>query len=130
MAPSITIDLVTEDNVNDEYVLYLVEDGPWPTVDTDWGSCLQVIQDRILNAVDAAVDGYVAGKYPESTSRLIRIQIDSPSGGPVQLKALVIAVDDYVKQYNDYAVAIAKSTFIRGLRIVTGEQMGRFKTMD
>ena len=33
MGERVTIDLISFDATNDEYVLYLVEDGPWPKED-------------------------------------------------------------------------------------------------
>ncbi len=34
----VKIDLITQDSASDEFVLYLVEDGPWPAVDANWQS--------------------------------------------------------------------------------------------
>jgi hypothetical protein len=123
----VTLDLVTYDGANDEYVLYLVEEAPWPESGDGWHRRLKMIQDRILAAVDVAVDGLFAGKYPDSRGKAIRVQIDSPSGCPDQLAQLVSAVSEFVTKDASYVQAIAGSEFVTRLRIVTGAQMGRFR---
>jgi len=108
-------------------VVYLVEDGPWPTEDYGWKECLSRIEGRIFDAIDAVVDGQVAEKYPESLGKKIRVQIDSPSGLPLALANLVSKVREHLGKENEYHSAIEQSRFVRSLRISTGHEMGRFK---
>jgi len=126
VAEQVRIDLITQDSVNDEFVLYLVEDAPWPASSPDWDQRLSTMQDRILSAVDAAVDGHLANKYPASSGKAIRIQVDSPNGCPEQVARLVAAVADFVSNDKGYASAVVGSAHVRCLRIVTGKDMGRF----
>jgi hypothetical protein len=49
MGQKVEIDLITEDSPNEEYVLYLVEDGPWPTKELDWKPTLKSIQDQSIH---------------------------------------------------------------------------------
>ena len=67
MGDRVTVDLITEDVASDEWVLYLVEDGPWPEPDSNWHACLQAIQDRILSAADAAIDAKRADYFLAGT---------------------------------------------------------------
>jgi hypothetical protein len=126
---SVCIDLVTEDLVSNEFVLYLVEDGPWPPAATDeWPVELKRIQDRVLSAVDCAVGGGLIGPFPDSHGRPVRIQIDSPNGCPSELADLIDKLSEFLIDDPTFADAIRQSIFINGLRLVTGHQLGRFKT--
>ena len=81
----VTINFVTTDLKDGELVLYLVEDGPWPTVEAEWELKLKRIQDRILDTVQAVLDGPVLAKYPHAAGKRVRIQVDSPQGCPEPL---------------------------------------------
>jgi hypothetical protein len=126
MADKITIDLVTCDPGSDEFVIYLVEDGPWPISSESWDQCLARIQTRVLDAVDVAVDGQFAQEFPNSIGKKIRVQVDSPHGVPDKLTDLVRKLDAYVHEDSEYGHAIRDSGSIRTVRIVTGHAMGRF----
>lgn len=80
--PRVTFDLVTADPVHGEAVVYLVEEGPWPENEAGWNARLRGLQDRLYDAVDAVVDGHLAGRFPDLHGKPVRIQIDSPSGCP------------------------------------------------
>lgn len=123
-----TVDLLTTDPLRGEAVLYLVEEAPWPEDDTGWRSRLRVLQDRLYAAIDAAVDGHLAGRFPDLRGRPVRIQVDSPSGCPAQLSAFVTRFAEALVGPGEYRDAIAKSEFVSGVRIVTGDQMGRFQS--
>ena len=126
MGERVTIDLISFDATSDEYVLYLVEDRPWPKEDADLSFRLKVIQERILSAVDIAVDGHLARQHAEASGKGIRIQVDSPGGAPEALDQLVAAVGRFIVADQSYADAVAQSPYVRGIRIVTGKQLGRF----
>lgn len=126
MSRRVSIDLVTYDERNDEFVLYLVEDGPWPAVDTEWAPRLLEIQDRVLSAADAAIDGHLAQRFPITSRAAVRIQVDSPSGCPKELEDLILAIGRFLDEDPSYAAGIRASLHIRAMRVVTGKQMGRF----
>jgi len=122
----VTIDIVTQDPVNDEVVMYLVDDGPWPDDDAGWIERLRPIQEWLYGAADAAIDGHLAARYPDMRGKKVRIQVDSPSGCPPQLESLVQRFQQALAESHDYREAVLRSEFISGLRVVTGHQMGRF----
>ena len=124
---SATIDLITETSETGEFALILVEDGPWPEDDTEWTRCLSRIQSRIYDAVDVAIDGHLAAKYPDSKGRAVRVQIDSPNGLPSALAKLVAKMKAHFETDGEYSNAIRQSPFFQGLRITTGHEMGCFK---
>ncbi|NLG51698.1 MAG: hypothetical protein GX552_16460 [Chloroflexi bacterium] len=126
MARTLTVDTITLDPANHEFVLYFVEDGPWPENPLAMKESMVRIQGRIFDAIDAIVNGIVAAKYPESSGMAFRIQVDSPSGVPDALSQIVTVTRQYVVENNEYRTSIANSHHVQGLRIVTGHEMGRF----
>jgi len=72
--PRLTVDIVSEDPTADEFVLHLIEEGPWE-IDALKGR-LQTIQNRLYDAVDLIIDGNLVKRYPESKGKSIRIQLD------------------------------------------------------
>lgn len=130
MNPTVRPDFVSFDEPRQEYVLYFVEDGPWPNRSESWRGLLTALQGRILDAVDAALDGGLAQAYPESIGQLVRIQVDSPSGEPQQVRELVNLVRQYLYEDPSYRAAIAGSAFVKGIRIVTGHELGRFQQAE
>ena len=69
----VTIDLVTE-RPDGRFAMILVEQGPW-TGDRD--KHLRMLQDRLYDYVDVAIDGHLAKRFPESSGRGIVIRIDA-----------------------------------------------------
>src|SRR4051812_28130692 len=120
------IDLISYDPKHDEFVLYLVEDGPWPQDASAWKMCLSRIQSRVFDAIDTALDGHLASRYPDSCGKKVRVQVDSPQTLPLQLSDLISKIREYVGKDNVYRAATARSPYIKGLRITTGHEMGRF----
>jgi hypothetical protein len=128
MSEQVTADTVTYDPSADELVLYFVEDGPWPEDDNAFAHSLKRIQDRILDAVDACIDGGVAAAYPDSLGKKIRIQVDSPNRYPEKLDNLISNVNKYLADTDEYASAINASKFVAGIRVVSGHTIGRFRS--
>ncbi len=124
--PLVKIDLITEDPQTGEFVLYLVGDGPWPSPGDPLNEKLSMIQHRIFDAVDLAVDGRLAQKFKESIGKDIRVQIDSPQGAPRALQALVEKVRAFLADDREYSSAISRSAFVAKIRVVTGHELGRF----
>ena len=71
---SVTIDLVTERPSDGAFILVLVEEGPW--ADDDVPAQLRRIQERLYDCVDAAVDGHLAQRYPDSRGKPAVIRLD------------------------------------------------------
>src|SRR5260221_11496174 len=127
MSTQITVNFATYDPSNDEFALYFVEDAPWPDTADGWGERLRGIQHKVLDAIDAAVDGGVAKVFPESVRKKFRVQVDSPGGSPDSLETLVEKINDYIRTNAEYSESIRSSQFVAGIRVVTGKAMGRFK---
>jgi hypothetical protein len=71
----VKIDLVTENPQTGIFSLVLVEVGPWESGTA--AQQLRRLQERLYDCIDAAVDGQVAGRFPASRGRPIRIQLDT-----------------------------------------------------
>lgn len=68
------VDFVARGETPDEWRLVLVEEGPW---DRPIELELRRIQDRLYSAIDAALDGQLAEKFPGSKGKTIIIQLDA-----------------------------------------------------
>jgi hypothetical protein len=124
---TVTAQKVADDPNTGEFVVYFVEDGPWPDDAKEFDVLLKRLQDTILDAADAAIDGGIATVYPDTVGKRIRIQVDSPNGCPQKVEQLVKNIDKYLAESDEYASAIKQSQFISGMRVVTGHMLGRFK---
>ena len=113
----VKIDFITHDGQNDEYVMYLVEEGPWNR--KTLADRMRSIQARVYKAVDAAVDGHLARAYPESRGRKLRIQVDLHGEPPNDVEALVLRLAKHITQAEEYVRDIEASDHVVSLRIVT-----------
>jgi hypothetical protein len=127
--PSVTIDVVSFDPVRDQYALHfrLVENENLPDRVDERRARLKAIQDRVFSAFDAAIDGQLAGKYPETLGQTVRIQVDCPFGKNDEIELVVSRVADYVNTSPEYVTAAKESTYVRAVHVVTGHQLGRFQ---
>jgi len=69
----ITVDFVAKGDTDRDWKMVLVEQGPW------LGSLepeLRRIQERLYGCLDAALDGQLAEKFPESAGKRIVIRLD------------------------------------------------------
>jgi hypothetical protein len=119
----VTIDVISEDPTNKEWALYLVEEGPWNGEELE--GRLKTLQERIYNAVDVAIDGHLASKFPDSMGRAVRIQVDCYDDPPEDVEAIVREIAETIEGDAEYQRAIRDSKFITGMRIVTMSEVGR-----
>jgi hypothetical protein len=124
MTKKVTINYITEDPNAGEWVLHLVEDGPWPAEGQAMEARLRAIQDRIYSAVDVALGGQLAGMYPEARGARVRVQVDSPNGCPERLQEMATALHKYINEHPDYLKDIGPSRNAEAIRVVTGHQIG------
>lgn len=125
---NLTIDIVAFDPVRDHYSLHLVEAERLPDEVNERRARLKAIQDRVFNAFDAAVDGHIAGQYPETLGQTVRIQVDCPFGTDDDIELLVHRVADYLSTAEEYVTAAKESAYVRAVHVVTGHQLGRFQS--
>jgi hypothetical protein len=115
--------VISEDPTNKEWALYLVEEGPWNGEELE--ARLNALQDRIYNAVDVAIDGHLASKFPDSMGKAVRVQVDCYDDPPEEAETIVRGTAEAVQNDAEYQRAIRDSKFITGMRIVTMSELGR-----
>ena len=118
----ITVDFFTVDQASDEFVMYLVEEGPWEEETLE--ERLRVLQARIYNAVDVAIDGHLEKGHPASHGCKVRIQVDLHDDPPNAAEDLVRRLADHVEDSEEYGQDIESSEHIDGLRIVVRQRSG------
>jgi hypothetical protein len=121
MQNEVKVDFISFDKSNNEYVMYLVEDGPWPKEELE--KRLSAIQDRIYDAIDVSLEGIVLSKLPESNCYNIRIQVDFYGNQPKIAEELVARIRDHIAQDDEYRTRMRQNQFIKKLRIVMGKEM-------
>lgn len=106
------VDFVAKGKSPNEWKMVLVEEGPWTSPLDDH---LRRVQERIYDCIDAALDGQLAEKFPESNGKHVIIQLDCYNVPRSEVKeffdrftAGVFAVDDYRK-------ALKNSQFVQGI---------------
>jgi hypothetical protein len=112
----VTIDIIAEDPKRKEWVLYLVEEGPWRRRAIE--DRLRTLQNRIYDAVDVVLGGHLASKFPDSKGRSVRIQVDCYDEPPADLGMVVREIARFIKKSAEYQTDIKKSEFTKGIRIV------------
>lgn len=126
MKRTLKIEFVAYDRINDEHVVYLVEDRKISKSGDKRAKQLKRIQDRIFDCVDVAIQGQIAKQFPASLKKNIRIQIDSPTCYCVEIADLIAAVRQFLSSDPVYARAVQESPFVKGLRVLSGHEIGRF----
>jgi len=119
MKKEVTIDLITQSPNGDEFMLILVEEGPWDEPITD--EKMRDIQERIYNAVDGAIDGYLSKKYPDAKGKKVSVQIDCYDPPTNQVSVLVKRLSQFLETDAEYKAAIINSEHVDGLKIIYRE---------
>ncbi len=119
MTKKVSIDLITKNPKNNEYKLILVEEGPWE--ESTLEDRLRKIQDRLYNAVDAAVDGALFQNYPDSKGQKVCVQVDCYDPPSDMIEQLVKGLGQYVDESYEYQNAIKRDQNISSLRIAYNE---------
>lgn len=70
----VTIDFVAFDPELDAWLLVLVEPGPWDDATVE--DRLVALQDRLYGCLEAALDGQIAERFPETTDAKVIIRAD------------------------------------------------------
>lgn len=106
------VDFVTKGETPEEWRMVLVEEGPWAgSIDTQ----LRRVQDRLYGVVDAALDGQLAEKFPESKSKKIVIQLDCYNLPEAEVKGFFDKFSKGIFETTDYHQALKDSQFVKGI---------------
>jgi len=107
-----TVDFIARGSSPDEWKMVLVESGPW-TTPTDFH--LRRIQERLYGCLDAAIDGKLAEKFPDSLGKNVVIQLDCYNVPRDEAEAFFKRFADGVLSVPDYKDGLARSRFVRKL---------------
>ena len=89
--------------------MVLVENGPWRG---PMDLYLRKLQERLYGCVDAALDGQLAERFPESAGKSVVIQLDCYDLPKDEVQAFFTAFAEGVFSIADYRVALAESRFV------------------
>jgi hypothetical protein len=110
---SVTVDFVARSEDPNNWNLVLVEQGPWPKDQVDVQ--LRRVQGRLYDCIDAAVDGQVAAKFPESFGKSITIRLDGYDLPENEVRTFFNAFAAQVLALPDYSAALAASAHVTGI---------------
>lgn len=105
-----TVDFIAQGASPSEWKMVLVESGPWEGA---LGPHLHRLQDRLYGCLDAAIDGQLAEKFPQSKGGRVVIQLDCYDLPRDELQAFFDRFSQGVLQTPDYVQALAASRWVR-----------------
>ncbi|WP_417474264.1 DUF6572 domain-containing protein [Luteimonas mephitis] len=107
------VDFVAKGDSPDQWKMVLVEEGPWAS---DIEKQLRRVQERLYQCVDAALDGQLAEKFPESSGKEIVIQLDCYNLPREDVAEFFDNFSHGVFLISDYKKALKESSFVNGIR--------------
>jgi hypothetical protein len=109
---NLVVDFVAHGETLTEWRMVLVEEGPWPeTVETE----LRRVQTRLYDCVDAALDGQLAEKFPESQGKHIVIQLDGYKLPASEVRSFFERFSQGALRSAEYQATLKNSPFIRSI---------------
>jgi hypothetical protein len=106
------VDFVAKGATPDEWKMVLVEEGPWTgAIEAQ----LKRVQERLYGCVDAALDGQLAEKFPESNGKTIVIQLDCYNLPKSEVAAFFDKFSGGIFSTPDYRQALEESQFVKGI---------------
>jgi hypothetical protein len=109
------VDFVARGRSEEEWELVLVEEGPWSKDILE--DQLKRVQGRLYGSVDAALDGQVADRFPESLGKKIVIQLDCYNLPRAEVEEFFARFSKGALQGPDYQKALRNSKFVRGIQL-------------
>lgn len=109
---AIIVDFVAKGKSPDEWIMVLVEEGPWiDSIDQQ----LRRIQERIYDCIDAALDGKVADTFPDSNDKHVIIRLDFYNAPRVEVEEFFNRFSAGVLDVDDYRIALNQNRFVRSI---------------
>ena len=107
------VDFIARGDTDDEWRMVLVEEGPWlgPVADQ-----LHRIQERLYACIDAAIDGHLAEKFPESKGKNIVLRLDCYNLPRDEVAEFFNKFSSGVFLMRDYAKSLRESKNVRKFR--------------
>jgi len=106
----VTVDFIAREDDLSTWRMVLVEQGPWPKSAVK--DQLTRIQDRLYTCIDAALDGALAQKYPDSRGKRLIIQLDGYDLPESQVREFFTRFSSGVMKVPSYVSAFASQAFV------------------
>ncbi|SRR5258706_3648827 len=107
---SAVVDFIARGTDPEEWIMVLVEQGPWTgSVEEQ----LRRIQNRLYGCIDAALDGQLAGKFPETLGKKIVVQLDCYDLPESEVSEFFHRFSKGVLKTTHYRSALNSSTFVK-----------------
>lgn len=106
------VDFIARGDSPGEWRMVLVEEGPWSS---SIEAQLRRVQNRLYECVDAALDGQLAEKFPESSGQKIVIQLDCYNLPKEEVSEFFGKFSKGVFSTDDYREALEQSEFVKGI---------------
>jgi len=107
------VDFVASDHGENEWKMILVEEGDWAG---DVSSHLYRIQDRLYECIDAALDGQLAEKFPDSKGKKVIIQLDCYDAPKKEVGDFFNNFSTMVMDLPDYSEALKNNLFVKDIK--------------
>lgn len=109
------VDFIARGEAPDEWLMVLVENGPWTEpIEVE----LSRLQNRLYDCMDAAIDGQLASKFPESNGKRITIRIDGYMLPVPEIQSFFKRFTEGVIWQGGYAADIEKSPFVASIEFL------------
>jgi len=105
----VTVDFVARCQPHGGWALVLVEEGPWGHEDVS--AHLSRLQERLYGCLDAALDGAVTARYPESKGKPLVIRLNAFNVPEAEVREFFRRFSDGLPTLPDYAGALASQHF-------------------
>jgi hypothetical protein len=106
------VDFVAQGAREGEWKMVLVEEGPWSgSIDVQ----LRRVQDRLYGAVDAALEGRLSEKFPESKGKAIIVQLDAYNLPRDEVSEFFDRFSKGILSLPDYQQALNGNAFVKGI---------------
>ena len=110
---TVTIDVVTQSADRSTWRLVLVEQGPWSADEVEVN--LRRLQDRLYGCLDAALDGRIAERFPESAGHRLVVRLDAYNVPEQAVREFFERFSGQVLQVADYKTSLASTSFVSGI---------------
>jgi hypothetical protein len=104
-----TVDFVARGATSGQWQMVLVESGPWEDLEPN----LRRIQERLYGCLDAALDGKLAERFPESLGKEVVIRLDCYNVPRDEVLAFFDRFSHGVVALADYKHALGPGKFVK-----------------
>ena len=106
------VDFVARGATPDEWKMVLVEQGPWTgPIENE----LRRLQDRLCGAIDAALGGQLAERFPESIGKKLVVQLDGYNLPRSEVSEFFDRFSKGIFSTTDYQRALENSRFVKDI---------------